>query len=247
MAMIDYNNTSGSSYASAQTSLYMAPAERKYIIQSFVASKDYSLSSVNLLMGVSTAGTNKLPGIVRLEIYKANENDLFTGSILAYGTTNGNTLQDLNKGGDWEWRLFTLNTMPVLVADAKYILLLYIPNPSSSQSKVVFCRTNLDIYSDGIAKYSDHMTYPDYPGEDDWFNYSTDIMFETYGTVKPNAWPPDFGGENGRPADYDPDEYYDPATQDWTSDPTDLSTLGGGKYGKHLLAVGHKKLYYGSL
>jgi len=50
-------------------------------------------------------------------------------------------------------------------------------------------------------------------------------------------------GPNDRPYGYDPDAEWDGG---WVN-PNTLTTLGGGRYGKQIVAVGHKKLYYGSL
>jgi hypothetical protein len=49
-----------------------------------------------------------------------------------------------------------------------------------------------------------------------------------------------------RPGGYNPDKYYDPSSG-WTSDPWDLTTLGGGRYKRTLIAVGHKKIYIGDI
>ncbi len=48
---------------------------------------------------------------------------------------------------------------------------------------------------------------------------------------------------------YEPDDFWNPGADppDWTDDPTDLTTLGGGRYGRQFVAVGHRKLYFGDL
>ena len=50
-----------------------------------------------------------------------------------------------------------------------------------------------------------------------------------------------------RALDYDPDDFFDPETQQFTSDPTDLTTFGGGRYGRQIVVLGHKKLYFGEI
>ncbi len=46
--------------------------------------------------------------------------------------------------------------------------------------------------------------------------------------------------------DYDPDKEWDPDTETWV-DQNALTTLGGGRYNKQFVAVGHKKIYFSSL
>ena len=54
-----------------------------------------------------------------------------------------------------------------------------------------------------------------------------------------------------RPIDYAQDDEWDndggDGTGGWTSDLSDLTTLGGGRYGKQFVAVGHRKIYFGEL
>ena len=46
--------------------------------------------------------------------------------------------------------------------------------------------------------------------------------------------------------DYDPDQVFDESENDWTSTPSDLTTLGGGRYGKHIIAIsGQAKIFFG--
>ncbi len=55
------------------------------------------------------------------------------------------------------------------------------------------------------------------------------------------------GFPKSRPDNYDPDDYYDPTTENWTSDPTDLTTLGGGRYRKQIVVVSNQgNIYVGS-
>ena len=60
-------------------------------------------------------------------------------------------------------------------------------------------------------------------------------------------WPPD-DNRHETPDDGE-DDYWnpDPEVNDWTADSTDLTTLGGGRYGKQLVVLGHRKLYFGDL
>ncbi len=49
-----------------------------------------------------------------------------------------------------------------------------------------------------------------------------------------------------RPEDYDEDAVWDPKTGAWV-DPNALTTLGGGRYGKQIMVLGHKAIYFGDL
>ena len=53
--------------------------------------------------------------------------------------------------------------------------------------------------------------------------------------------------KNYRPDEYEEDDHWNPDTDDWTDDPTDLTTLGGGRYNQYLVVVGHKKIYVGGV
>jgi len=57
------------------------------------------------------------------------------------------------------------------------------------------------------------------------------------------VWPPPDGNRKDDPDGEE--DFFDPEEQDWTDEPTDLTTLGGGRYRQHLVVVGHKKVYFG--
>ncbi len=63
----------------------------------------------------------------------------------------------------------------------------------------------------------------------------------TIGAGVPQPFPP------GRPVAYNENKVWDPIAGGWTSNLADLTTLGGGRYGKRLVVIGHKKIYVGDL
>ena len=71
-----------------------------------------------------------------------------------------------------------------------------------------------------------------------------EVPIDTY-NLNTTTYPPE------RPEDHADDEW-DPDGDDdgsggWTDDPTDLATLGGGRYGQNLVVLGHKKIYFGAI
>ena len=75
------------------------------------------------------------------------------------------------------------------------------------------------------------------------------LQIGAVGSSPPSDWPEE------RPDVSDEDDVWNPepttppedGTADWTSDPSDLTTIGGGRYNKQLVALGHRQIYFGAL
>ena len=252
--LLDYNNTGGDITGWAHSRDYDVPI-RRYALQSFVASDSYTVSSIRLSLGTLVGPSRFRPDNVRLEIFLAGENDTLSGNYIAYSTIPGSSLPNLWNGEeDFKWFEFTFSTNPFLTSGTKYILLIYVPDYADNETRYVFLEGNDSSYPLGKYQYSDTIPIPDYPVEDDLNTPApgtSDWLFEIYGTASfspPAPFPPPRPAQEPEDPDgYTVDREWDPKTESWTSDPWDLTTLGGGRYGKQLVVVGHRKIYFGEL
>lgn len=84
--------------------------------QNFIPAVDYAVGSVRLPL--ARVGT---PGTVTVGIYAVDGAFKPTGTVLASGTTSGNTLTE---DYGWTWRTITLTTNPTLSASTEYAIVL---------------------------------------------------------------------------------------------------------------------------
>jgi hypothetical protein len=89
-----------------------------YTAQTFTAAYSYSITSVKLLMCLANVGST--PGTITVTIKATDVNGKPTGSALATGTTNGDTLT-ADSGG--EWREITFVAAYTLTAGVKYAVI----------------------------------------------------------------------------------------------------------------------------
>lgn len=140
--------------------------------QTFTASADYEIESVNLKL--YRVGS---PGDLIVSILTTDGDDAPTGYDIdgVTGTTNGNTLTtDINRG---EWREITLSNSIALTSGVKYAIVLRAPDGDTSNKGGL--RRGDDTYDGGH--------YEGYGGDGDggtwgdgWANI--DMMFETWGS-----------------------------------------------------------------
>lgn len=74
------------------------------------------------------------------------------------------------------------------------------------------------------------------------FSENLMVQIEESTWQEPVEWPSSRDNLVG----YDPDAVWDPKTSDWGV-PTDLTTLGGGRYNQQVVALGHRSIYYEEL
>ena len=250
--LVDKNNENG---IDSVVSYYrdLTPDRWIWLSQSFTASESYTIKSAKLFLARTNAADFDDPGIVRLDIKNTAVSGVPAGDSLAFGTTNGNTLQDVNTGGSFEWREFTLNTAVSLSSGSVYSLVLHIPDLTSGQYHVIVWQYNINTYTDGIGWITNIIsgTPPAEPGEDDWIEIASvedeDLLFETYGVIGGSV-PASFPSE--RPSAYVDDnladKVWDPIAGVWTT-PGALTTAGGGRFHRQVVAVGGFRIYYGDL
>jgi hypothetical protein len=158
MAAIDYYNTGDDNQLAANSSTCAA--------QTFTASSSYSITSVKLYMVRSATNA---PGTLTVGI-RATASNKPTGSNLAVGTTDGNTLP--NTGSTPEWREITFTSGYSLTSTGKYAIVLNSSNATNS----VYWRIDVSSpsYAGGNSLYGS--------GES-WTSATTwDCLFETYST-----------------------------------------------------------------
>lgn len=225
--------------------------------QTITHSETYTITSVKLLLSQYVQSPTVLvPGTIEARIFAVDGLNRPTGSKLTTTTSNGDTLPAYNSAGSGEnddpfneWREFIFSPAVTLTKDVTYaIVLSFNGAPKANDDRNLLWWRNSNLYTEGGSN-AGLSFYPVDPTESEWGlpHPTIDFLFETYGFIPNFSWPPDAGGDNGRPVDYDPDEYFDPETQGWTSDPTDLTTLGGGRYNQQIVVVGNKKIYFGGL
>ncbi len=218
----------------------------------------YIISSVKVLLSrIFHHIIDTRPGNIKVSIYATTENGSPTGSILGSGTINGNSIPFLDEDSpDREWREFAINPTLELVGGTKYAIVLSIasgPVAAPNGRVIQWWKTGSgNKYPAGAPLNAGNVLYPGPPDEDDWggeVGGSSDHMFETYGLVAGESDPSPFPVD--RPSIYDPDDYWDPDSDgggDWTSDPADLLTLGGGRYNQQLVVLSNQgKIYFRGL
>ena len=77
-------------------------------------------------------------------------------------------------------------------------------------------------------------------------NTETQREYTTITILSPGSVPPAPFPVSDRPDDYDPGAVWDPLAGVWTT-PSALTTAGGGRFPRQIVAVGNLKIYYGDL
>lgn len=244
----DYNNTNEDGAFRISWSPSSGSYAQQQLIgsQTFTPLENYELSSIRLaLFRVAASGSTGDPGTIKCEVRNTDENGKPVGSVLVSSTTNGNTLRE----DAYEWREFTFSSNPNLTTGTKYaIVLTFFGSQISSQYRRVYWSDSPNQYDRGNALIAQNEDCPNYPPAEDWGDSILDFLFEVYGITADEITP----FPQDRPNDYNPDDEWDPnggegGTGGWTSDPWDLASLGGGRYGKQLVVVGHRKIYFGEI
>lgn len=161
MALFDYWNQDDDGQ--------LAFSDQIWYGQSFTASDDYDIESVKLLL--YRAGS---PGTATLKLYAEDGSDRPTGSALATGTTNGNTLTTDNGG---EWREITFASALRLSSGTKYVLIVETPSADGA-SHILYWR------DDETNGYSDGRVCRSLNAGSTWSTSATsgyDALFETWG------------------------------------------------------------------
>ena len=143
--------------------------------QSFTPQTQFTITSVKLKLLKSGS-----PGIFTVHITATDGSGLPTGSDLASGTYDGDTLT-----GSAAWYEITLGAGATLTSGTKYAL--YISCPTASAGNVIIWRgdNSSPTYTRGSALSSEN-------SGSSWANYSNiDTMFETWGQF--NFTPPATG------------------------------------------------------
>jgi hypothetical protein len=137
--------------------------------QTFTPSTNHTITSVQLL--VYRIGS---PGTVTVSITAVDGAGKPTGSDLAYGTTNGDTLTT-NSGG--EWRSTTFSMVATLTASSQYALVVKVLNGDASNYLVWLNDGSSPSYSGGQDVFTN-------TGGPPWSVVpTTDWMFKEYGVI----------------------------------------------------------------
>lgn len=257
MAIIDFNNTNESGLRIT----FLSDPDRSPVFdsrdgQTITPTTSYLMTSVKLLLSRYIQPPVDLdPRTIKVSLYATDDDGKPTGSILSSDTTDGDTLPRFNSDGselnddpDREWVEFDVAWS--MLKDVKYALVLSIDGaPISGADRYIQWWRSSSQYSGG-GTISGFVEYPATPDEDDWDNsleHLFDFLFETLGVIPAVAQFPEV-----RPTGYDEEQVWNPtggddSTGGFTSDPWDLTTLGGGRYKRSLVVVGHKKIYVGDI
>lgn len=135
----------------------------KLLAMIFITTSEHDISRVHLYM---TKTGN--PGIINVTIKATDGNWSPTGSILASGNTDGNTLPT----SIGEWREIDLTSYTLSDA-TRYAIIINAPNASGS-NYVHWWGTNEMVYPDGLRKLS-------LDGGVTWYAGQFDLTFKIYG------------------------------------------------------------------
>lgn len=230
-------------------------ANFRYTFQPFEAEEGWTSISkvyVTLCKGISSSG-----GTATMDIYLA-----------AYDSVSGRWLPS---GGSLKTKAVSFSNIPTsssgydvdrnrddvcfnftsleLTAGNVYVIRL------KSNAQYYFT-TGLDVWGSGSSQPYDYRAYAE--NQSDYYNGNLlNWSFRLYGNM---SYVPDDGSGSTdtfppeRPPDYDEEEVWEPDPTDppvddagyWT-DPSALTALGGGRYNKQLVVLGHKKIYFGEI
>lgn len=142
--------------------------------QTFTPAVGHTITSIKLKLTKAAS-----PGTLYAGIMNTTAN-VPSGSVLAQGTTNGNTLPNYPTG---QWREFTLDTPLLLGAGVKYAIVLWGPSTSGTNKAYPRCDVTASAYPGGhvYRSVNSGATWPDsYP--------SWDFMFEEWGEPLPKGY-----------------------------------------------------------
>lgn len=165
MALQEYYNTGADDIVYLYETLQEA--------QSFTPSVSFTIYYIKFLMYRTGS-----PGTITVELKVTDGDGKPTGSILASGTTNGNTLTT-DSGG--EWREITFSVPYTLSFGIKYIIIAHARDGVYANRAHILVDASSPTYSGGNRVY--------FVSGPAWYvDVNKDLMFETYDGFNPPSW-----------------------------------------------------------
>lgn len=157
MALQDFYNTGANTF-------HAAYGANVFTGQTFTAGATYSIVKVSLLL--YRTGT---PDTVTVEL-QSTSSGLPTNTILASGTTDGNTLTTSSSG---EWREITFSVPYNITSGTVYAIVIKALTGTGTSDAVNWRADNTPGLAGGIYVFSNN-------GGSTWANFAHDMLFETY-------------------------------------------------------------------
>ena len=161
-------------YWNTDDTTYLAVMDNFWQGQSFTVVTSHLASSVKFKCW--RVGS---PGTVTVYVYAADGSGFPTGSVLATGTTSGDTLDlgTLASPIEGDWREITFTTGALLRAGIKYVYVVKAPSGDNPNNMFMWRQDSTQGYGTGTG-----ITSSDSGAT--WTNYAGDLMFEDWGDAQ---------------------------------------------------------------